>query len=115
MCCIAACYLERLTDQIIDDMCFSNADGFGMAWIEGGKVRWQKGLDDIKAKLFARHLPLPYVAHARLATVGGGGTATAVGREYRGASGLFRFADAGTRRAVIVHRIDRGQATAVDW
>lgn len=73
MCCIAACYLDRLTDQMIDDMCSLNADGFGMAWIENGKVRWQKGLDDIKAKLFARHLPLPYVAHARLATVGGEG------------------------------------------
>jgi ABC-type branched-subunit amino acid transport system substrate-binding protein len=56
---------------------------------------------------------------ARLAiehfVVGGGGTATAIGREYRGASGLFRFTDTGTRRAVIVHRIERGQATAVDW
>lgn len=71
MCCIAACYLDRLTDQMIDDMTAFNADGFGMAWIEDGKVRWQKGLDDVKAKLFARHLPLPYVAHARLATVGG--------------------------------------------
>ncbi len=77
MCCIAACYLERLTDQMIDDMCLFNNDGFGMAWIEGGKVRWQKGLDDIKAKLFARHLPLPYVAHARMATVGGDGKALA--------------------------------------
>jgi hypothetical protein len=62
---------------MIDDMCLFNADGFGMAWIEGGKVRWQKGLDDVKAKLFARYLPLPYVAHARLATVGGNGNGLA--------------------------------------
>jgi hypothetical protein len=77
MCCIAACYLDRLTDELIDDMTATNQDGFGMAWIEKGKVRWQKGLDDITAKLFARHLPLPYVAHARLATVGGNGNGLA--------------------------------------
>lgn len=70
MCCIAACYRDRLTDDLIDSMLVWNQDGFGMAWIEKGKVRWQKGLDTITAKLFARHLPLPYVAHARLATVG---------------------------------------------
>lgn len=71
MCCIAACFEERLTEDLIDSMLLWNRDGFGMAWIEKGKVRWQKGMNVITAKLLARHLPLPYVAHARLATVGG--------------------------------------------
>jgi branched-chain amino acid transport system substrate-binding protein len=35
--------------------------------------------------------------------------------EYRGATGLFRFGPEGIRRAVIVHRIERGEPVAVDW
>jgi branched-chain amino acid transport system substrate-binding protein len=35
--------------------------------------------------------------------------------EYRGATGLFRFGPQGIRRAVIVHRIERGEPVAVDW
>jgi branched-chain amino acid transport system substrate-binding protein len=35
--------------------------------------------------------------------------------EYRGATGLFRFGPQGVRRAVIVHRIERGEPVAVDW
>lgn len=71
MCCIAACYLERLDAETLDAMVLWNRDGVGMAWVENGKVRWQKGLDPVKAHLFIRHLPLPYVVHARLSTVGG--------------------------------------------
>ncbi|HEY7472747.1 MAG TPA: ABC transporter substrate-binding protein [Gemmatimonadota bacterium] len=41
-----------------------------------------------------------------------GGSATG---EYRGATGLFRFGPQGIRRAVIVHRIERGEPVAVDW
>lgn len=35
--------------------------------------------------------------------------------EYRGATGLFRFGPQGVRRAVVVHRIERGEPVAVDW
>lgn len=35
--------------------------------------------------------------------------------EFRGATGLFRFGPEGIRRAVIVHRIERGEPVAVDW
>jgi hypothetical protein len=30
-------------------------------------------------------------------------------------TGLFRFGPQGIRRAVIVHRIERGEPVAVDW
>lgn len=35
--------------------------------------------------------------------------------EYRGATGLFRFGPQGIRRAVVVHRIERGEPVAIDW
>ena len=35
--------------------------------------------------------------------------------EYHGVTGLFRFGPQGIRRAVIVHRIERGEPVAVDW
>jgi branched-chain amino acid transport system substrate-binding protein len=34
---------------------------------------------------------------------------------YHGVTGLFRFGPEGIRRAVIVHRIERGEPVAVDW
>lgn len=34
---------------------------------------------------------------------------------YHGVTGLFRFGPEGIRRAVIVHRIERGEPLAVDW
>jgi branched-chain amino acid transport system substrate-binding protein len=34
---------------------------------------------------------------------------------YHGVTGLFRFGPDGIRRAVIVHRIERGEPVAVDW
>ncbi len=70
MCCIAACYDDRLSYDLIDSMLLWNRDGWGMAWIEKGKVHWRKGMDEMTAKLYADNIPLPYVAHARLATVG---------------------------------------------
>lgn len=36
-------------------------------------------------------------------------------RVFRGASGLFRFFPDGTRRAVVVHRIEDGEGIPVDW
>ncbi|HJU86773.1 MAG TPA: ABC transporter substrate-binding protein, partial [Gemmatimonadota bacterium] len=35
--------------------------------------------------------------------------------EYHGVTGLYRFGPQGIRRAVIVHRIERGEPVAVDW
>ena len=35
--------------------------------------------------------------------------------EYRGATAMFRFGPDGIRRAVVVHRIERGAPVAIDW
>jgi branched-chain amino acid transport system substrate-binding protein len=35
--------------------------------------------------------------------------------EYHGVTGLYRFGPQGIRRAVVVHRIERGEPVAVDW
>ncbi len=50
-------------------------------------------------------------ATARAASVG-----SAASQPYHGASALFRFEpDGRIHRAVVVHKIERGQAVAVDW
>lgn len=36
-------------------------------------------------------------------------------RPYRGASGYFRFGPDGVRRAVVIHRIERGEPVALEW
>ncbi|HET9332605.1 MAG TPA: ABC transporter substrate-binding protein [Gemmatimonadota bacterium] len=54
----------------------------------------------------AARLALERLAHADGVVQGG---------EYLGATGLFRFGPQGIRRAVIVHRIERGEPVAVDW
>ncbi len=48
-----------------------NPDGGGMAWIEGGAVRWKKGLTAEQIFAQGSRLPLPVVIHFRMATVGG--------------------------------------------
>jgi branched-chain amino acid transport system substrate-binding protein len=52
-----------------------------------------------------------------LGDASGGGTASRSAGVYRGASGLFRVTPQGTlRRAVVVHRIERGRPPqAIDW
>lgn len=45
----------------------------------------------------------------------GAGATTPTAEPYRGASALFRFTPQGTRRAVVVHQIQGGEAVAVEW
>jgi hypothetical protein len=53
---------------------------------------------------------------ARLALERLSPAAGVVGEEpYRGASGLFRFGPRGIRRAVVIHRIERGEPVALEW
>ena len=62
-------------------------------------------------------LPAARLALEWLAPEGGSTTGSPfeAGGEYRGATGLFRFTPQGIRRAVVVHRIERGEPVAVDW
>lgn len=43
------------------------------------------------------------------------GAAAPAGEAYRGASGYFRITPDGVRRAVVVHRIERGRPVALEW
>lgn len=49
----------------------TNSAGGGVAWREDGWVRWAKGLSLEEMQDFCKKLPLPFVAHFRIPTVGG--------------------------------------------
>lgn len=71
MCVILIAQTKRLTDAMIDDAVEANPHGNGFAWIENGAVRFEKGLSVEEAQDLAATVPLPYVFHARIATIGG--------------------------------------------
>jgi len=71
MCVILCANERRLTPQMVEDANRANPDGLGLAWIERGAVRWRKGLSLRDAKDIVTDVPVPYVLHARWATVGG--------------------------------------------
>jgi len=62
----------RPTPEMIDRAWDSNGDGGGVAWRENGFVMFRKGIMNRKdfAELLAK-TPMPYVAHFRVASVGG--------------------------------------------
>jgi hypothetical protein len=70
MCVIMIADKKRLTSKMMRQAQARNPHGLGMAWIEGGKVCWAKGLTIGKALKLRKVLPLPYVFHARWATQG---------------------------------------------
>lgn len=82
MCCIALIDddARRPSDILIDQMWERNKDGAGLAWREtqeDGKVlvAWEKGLMGIeglnRVKELAKVLPIPFIMHFRIATIGG--------------------------------------------
>jgi hypothetical protein len=48
----------------------TNRDGGGIAWIEKGRVRWEKGVDIWRILDLVKTVPLPFVIHFRMGTVG---------------------------------------------
>lgn len=70
MCQIIVAETTRAPVDIIESAARQNRDGAGVAWRDGGMVRWRKGLTVEAAMRAAANLPLPYVMHFRLATVG---------------------------------------------
>lgn len=78
MCVIAIVDKVRPTDKMIDAMWEKNKHGGGLAWRErreGKKVvHWKKGIEKIEEmKQMMTDLPLPYIAHFRIASIDGGG------------------------------------------
>src|SRR5262245_53468826 len=71
MCVILVAETGRLTPRMIDLAVDRNPDGNGLAWIERKSVRFEKDLSAADVREMLDWLPLPYVFHARIATVGG--------------------------------------------
>jgi hypothetical protein len=49
----------------------TNSEGGGVAWREDGYVHWHKGLDLEEMRKYCKNLPLPFIAHFRIASIGG--------------------------------------------
>lgn len=76
MCVIAIAEKTRPTPEQVAAMFEQNSDGCGFAWREKKgdetRVRWEKGLMTLEeAQKQCAELPLPFVAHFRIQTVGG--------------------------------------------
>lgn len=77
MCVIMLIDKIRPNDLMIDKAWARNKDGFGAAWREEGKdgtpeVVWHKGIEDVnEARELIRTLPMPFIAHFRVASSGG--------------------------------------------
>lgn len=76
MCVILFAKTKRLSQKMVEQAMDVNPHGNGFAWMEGkGKqrtVRFEKGLNRREALKFLKEhpLPMPYVFHARIASVG---------------------------------------------
>ena len=72
MCVIFIVDGARPTDEMVEKAFNANDAGAGVAWREGGKVHWEKGIQTIpEMQHFCTNLPTPYIAHFRIPTEGG--------------------------------------------
>lgn len=73
MCVIAVINKDdkRPTVEEVKAMWDTNPSGGGAAWREGGKVKWDKGLDLDKMQQYNQELSAPYVLHFRIPSIGG--------------------------------------------
>lgn len=75
MCVIAVVYEKRPDHGMVEDMVRVNPDGTGMAWRSGPDdarvVEWEKDISLADAQKMCDELPMPFVFHARIETVGG--------------------------------------------
>lgn len=71
MCVILSCETNRPTLQTLLDCELDNPHGAGIAWRQGGKIHFKKGLDAQEVHRISLKVQLPYVIHFRIATAGG--------------------------------------------
>lgn len=73
MCIIMACMKKTPTWDMLHAAEQANNDGAGIAWSEGKKVKWKKGITakEINTMIETGEAKLPMVIHFRLSTVGG--------------------------------------------
>lgn len=76
MCVIALVTKVRPKPEAVEKMFFSNDHGGGLAWREKDEktgltiVRWKKGLEEKEMQELIAELPIPFVAHFRIASCG---------------------------------------------
>lgn len=81
-------------------------------------TRWQSFVDRYRARYGApppNAIPAWGYDAVRLGLESLPAGVTSATEPYRGASALFRFTPRGVRRAVVVHRYERGEPVAVEW
>lgn len=72
MCCLIGCVSNKLDLEIIRKIWSLNDDGAGVAWFEGKKAKYIKGIETPeKLAEVVKDLPLPHVVHLRLQSTGG--------------------------------------------
>lgn len=71
MCVVAIAQEKALTEEHVKKMFGSNRDGGGVAFRKDGRVHWRKGLSEQEMIDQCLTLPIPYVAHFRIASCGG--------------------------------------------
>src|SRR5690242_816977 len=72
MCVIMLASKTRPTEEMIRAAWSKNPDGAGIAWPDRGEVAWEKGIMKVDRILeLCAKVPMPYVAHFRVASVGG--------------------------------------------
>jgi hypothetical protein len=65
------CDTKRPSEDLVNKAWTQNDHGGGVAWREGGFVKWEKGLKLPEMVDRCENLPLPYIAHFRIASQGG--------------------------------------------
>lgn len=71
LCVILISSEKRLSEDMVSKAFDANDDGAGVAWREDEQVHWKKGLGLEMVTELCNTLPLPYIAHFRISTVGG--------------------------------------------
>lgn len=72
MCVILIASEVRPTEEMVQKAWNANDDGAGIAWRENGEVHFEKGIMEVdRIKELIATVPLPFVAHFRIASVGG--------------------------------------------
>ena len=76
MCVVMIASKTRPTELMVERAFNANDHGGGVAWRDKDKaghavVRWQKGLDLAGMQELVKSLPMPFIAHFRIASVGG--------------------------------------------
>ena len=71
MCVAIIGYNGKPTAKELENCAAHNADGAGLAWIDGGVVQYRRGLTLDGVKGLLPDIPLPYLLHFRFASIGG--------------------------------------------